>query len=189
MKTSSLTQHLEMTGKIAGVIILAGGLFGCLNTTQPKKQLAASCQVSEPNSYLYQKLSLSHPPSPGESVGDTTFKFEPDGKCHSLTLQLKPVDLSTATELRFEVKADATFGEIDVTLRDQKELMSATIKIAKYVKGTNDGYQVVRIPAAAFKTKGWDMKSVKLMFVGRSTTVVQGGPSFTIRTVEAGFLK
>jgi hypothetical protein len=104
-----------------------------------------------------------------------------------MLLELQPVDLSKASEIRFEVQKDEHYGPIKITLRDWGNLISHSINVTSFVTGNSDGFQVIRIPAEAFKTQGWDMQSVKLLFIRDQTKRDKGGPSFCVRNIEAGY--
>ena len=144
--------------------------------------------LAAPENLRYQKLSVTRVSS-GEMLNNKTYRYKPDGKAHSMLLELQPADLSKAVDVRFEINKDEAYGPIKITLRDYGELISDSIDITKYMQENRDGYQAVRIPATAFKTRGWDMQSVKLLFIGDQTLRDTGGPGFSIRAIEAGLAK
>lgn len=146
-------------------------------------------ELLDPDKLKHTKLSVKRA-SNGETLPDDGgYKYVPDGRSHSMLLELKSLDLSEASELRFEVKKDEAYGSIKITLRDWGNLISDSIDSTAFIKGEHDGFQIVRIPIEAFKTNGWDMQSVKLLFIGDQTKREKGGPSFTVRSIEAGFKK
>lgn len=149
---------------------------------------AATCDLLDPAQLVYQKLTVNRVLS-GESLTNGTYRYQPNDKASRMVLDLQPTDCSKAAELRFEFQCDASYGAVDTILRDHDNLVSDVIKVEKHITENKDGYQVVRIPMNAFKTRDWDMKSVKLLFIGGQKPKGSGGPSFSLRTIEVGFLK
>jgi serine/threonine protein kinase len=141
---------------------------------------------ADPSQLKYQNLCVTRVSS-GQTLSNETYRYQPDGRAHSMLLELQPTDMSKAAEIRFEIKKDEAYGPFKITLRDYGDLISDSIDITEYVQGNRDGFQIVRIPATAFKTRGWDMQSVKLLFIGDQVRRDAGGPGFTIRAIEAGF--
>ena len=142
----------------------------------------------------WQKLDVANVSS-GEILPASIYHYQPDpnDKTHGLVLpysvllSFKPADLSQATGLRFEIRIDEGYGDVRLVLRDSEDRISDQIEISRYVVGNKDGYQVVSIPAVALKTRGWDLRQVHLLFIGGQTPSRAGGPSFSIRNIEAGF--
>lgn len=158
-------------------------------TTLRHNATRALPELIAPEKLLYKKLLIKRV-SNGETLPENGgYTYIPDGKSHSMLLELKSLDLSEATELRFEVKKDETYGSIKITLRDWGNLMSDSIDITEFIRGEHDGFNIARIPIEAFKANGWDMQSVKLIFIGDQNKKDKGGPSFSVRSIEAGFKK
>ena len=177
------------TNTSAAILASLLAVTSCVETTQTKagaKSLPIAV-LADPSQLQYANLEVKRV-SNGDSLGAGAYKYIPDNRAHSMLLELQPVDLSKASELRFEVKKDEAYGRIKITLRDFGNLISRSIDVTPYISGAKNGYQVIRIPAEAFKTQGWDMRSVKLLFIGDQTKRDKDGPSFSVRAIEAGFL-
>ena len=166
----------------------AGGMSGRSLPPGIRRTVAAPLpKLADPSLLRYEKLEVKRVCN-GNSSGTNNYKYVPDNRAHSMLLELHSIDLSKASELRFEVKKDSVYGHIKITLRDFGNLISDSIDVSAFITGDHDGYQVIRIPAEAFKTQGWDMQSVKLLFIGDQTRRDKDGPSFSIRAIEAGFV-
>ncbi len=176
------------TNTSAAVLASLLAVTGCVETaqTKPGENVLPLTVLTDPSQLQYENLEVKRV-SNGDSLSAGAYKYVPDNRAHSMLLELQPIDLSKASELRFEVKKDESYGRIKITLRDFENLVSDSIDVTPYISGVHDGYQVVRIPTQAFKTRGWDMQSVKLLFIGDQARRDKDGPSFSIRVIEAGF--
>lgn len=145
---------------------------------------------SAPASNLYyQKLILTDAHSV-ELMGDGTYGVLSSDEPQSVsTFWLQPVDLSTAHEIRLTIQSTVRHDDIGIMLKDHGLLKSDTIRISQCEWKADGNNKVIRIPASFFKTKGWDMKSVKSLLVAvvnhRETT----GFQVRLVAIEAGFLK
>ena len=130
-----------------------------------------------------------HVKAPGEQQAFRYHRAQ-SARHHAMVLWLEPADLSNATEIEFLIRVEGRGIEPVITLRDRGALISAPVRVAPHylAQSADSGFTLVRIPAEAFRTKGWNLGRVRLAFIGCGNRATAGGDcTITVRDLSARF--
>jgi len=144
--------------------------------------------VSDPQ-LSYTKLVLTDAHS-AELMEQGTYRIFSGKETESIsTFWLQPVDLSSAYEIRLTIQTVIPHKAISIMLRDHGILKSDNVILSCHTWKYEGKNEVFRIPAKAFKTQNWDMKTVRAFQMTVAKQSELAGFRVRLISIEAGFLK